>query len=362
MTRAKEEIGRKVEFFITDWAKIWGFGYEAIEKVRVKEASRIHAKARSKRLTEPDELLTRCHEKRGRMRFPIHDLLGVRVLVRSLNDVAGIRRAVDELLTGDHGQLYPLGNPKDFEAEDMNDEPRPDGYRALHIDGSLTVRVEGTDYDVPFEIQIKTLAQHVYGQHTHNEAYVPDDRNEDPRYEDVRGLQLALAETLNGADLLLARIEDVAGAVRDDIARREAGPGLSPASVANTVRELFGKVIRDREAMRWVTQSSKLGITKSATFAALIDPSGDTAADFAEQFRFRVHRGPAYQELIDGLLAGAGSPIFASEGLSQEEQAMETEIERRIDESLPSNELDDMDADADVVVPEQEPKTEAKEN
>jgi ppGpp synthetase/RelA/SpoT-type nucleotidyltranferase len=67
---------------------------------------------------------------------------------------------------------YPLGNPEDFDLEDINDDPRPSGYRALHIDGSVTVGVAGRDFTVPFEIQVKTLAQHVFGQHTHAEAYV----------------------------------------------------------------------------------------------------------------------------------------------------------------------------------------------
>ena len=173
----------------------------------------------------PDELLQRCDEKDGRRRFPVPDLLGVRVLVRSLNDVAAVRRALEDLQAG-RRELYPLGNPEDFDVEDMNGSPRRTGYRALHVDGSVTVRVADCDVTVPFELQVKTLAQHVFGQHTHEEAYVPDDANGDPRYELVRVLQTAFAEQLHAADLLLARLEDVAGAVRDDIARRAAGRRL----------------------------------------------------------------------------------------------------------------------------------------
>ncbi len=94
------------------------------------------------------------------------------MLVLSLNDVGGLRRAVESLGL-EEGGLYPFGNPEDFDLEDINENPRPGGYRALHIDGSVTVREGETDYVVPFEIQVKTLAQHVYGQHTHDEAYVP---------------------------------------------------------------------------------------------------------------------------------------------------------------------------------------------
>ena len=181
----------------------------------------------------------RCEEKAGRQRFPVHDLLGVRVLVRSLNELVAVRRAVEELQAG-RGELYPLGNPDDFDVEDINADPRPTGYRALHIDGSVTVRVAEEDFTVPFEIQVKTLAQHVFGQNTHEGAYVPDEANQDPRYELVRGLQRALAEQLNAADLLLAQLEDVADAVRDDITRRKAGLEINAASVANVVREKTG--------------------------------------------------------------------------------------------------------------------------
>src|SRR5262245_25032370 len=68
----------------------------------------------------------------------------------------------------------------------MNAEPRRSSYRALHIDGSITVRIVDRDFTVPFELKVKTLAQHVFGQHTHEEAYVPNDVNGNPRYELVR--------------------------------------------------------------------------------------------------------------------------------------------------------------------------------
>jgi ppGpp synthetase/RelA/SpoT-type nucleotidyltranferase len=203
---------------------------ERIENARIKDVRRVLAKARRKQLSDADGLLRRCDEQEGRRRFPVRDLLGVRVLVRSLNDAAAVKRTLKNLQAA-RRELYPLGNQDDFDVEDMNGDPRPSGYRALHIDGSVTVCVAGRDVTVPFELQVKTLAQHVFGQHTHEEAYVPNEANGDPRYELVRVLQTALAEQLNTVDLLLARLEDVASAVREDIARRGAcqvpGLGLS---------------------------------------------------------------------------------------------------------------------------------------
>lgn len=357
--RAITEIGRLVEVFLIDWAEKWEFSYQVIEGARVKEAQRIHTKALRRGLDNPDQLLDRCYEKDGRDRFPVHDLLGVRVLVLSLNHMAALKQAVENLDT-EEGRLYPFGNPQDFGLEDINESPRPGGYRALHIDGSVTVREGETDYTVPFEIQVKTLAQHVYGQHTHDEAYVPDDENEDPRYELVKGLQEALAEQLNAADLLLAQIEDVAVTVRDDIARRAAGPEVSPASVANAVREKFGRVLREADAQTLTDLAHGAGVDSSEAFAALIDPAGDEAAAVAETFRRDRDRSPTHKELVEGVLArvsgktpaeagpasaGAGVPIETPEDKARLDEALQVEP--------PASPLDQIDPDVELAEPEQ---------
>jgi ppGpp synthetase/RelA/SpoT-type nucleotidyltranferase len=242
--RALADVERLVGFFVADWAGVWGFSVEQIESARIKDWRRVFAKARRKGLSDADDLLRRCDEKDGRRRFPVHDLVGVRVLVRSLNEVAAIRRAIEDLQAMGV-ERYPLGNREDVDFEDINGDPRPSGYRALHIDGSVTVRVAERDFTVPFEIQVKTLAQHVFGQHTHEEAYVPDEANGNPRYEVVRVLQKALAEQLNAADLLLAQLEDAAAAVRDSITPREARPDSDPVALDLEVARRRQPTLRD---------------------------------------------------------------------------------------------------------------------
>ena len=177
--------------------------HELVENLRIKESRRVHAKATRHGLSRPEALLERCRHEAKRDRFPVHDLLGVRILVLSLSDVAAVRHALEQAAAGD-AEVYPLGNMADCDVDDMNEHPRPGGYRALHVDGSVAVRLGGTGYFVPFEIQVKTFLQHAFGQLTHDDAYVADEANTDPRYELVRGLQRALAEQLNGADLLIA--------------------------------------------------------------------------------------------------------------------------------------------------------------
>jgi hypothetical protein len=139
----------------------------------------VFAKAGRKGLSSADDLLRRCDEKDGRRRFPVHDLLGVRVIVRSLNEVSALRRVVEDLRAS-RGRAPPTRS-----------------------------------------------------QHTHAEAYVPDEANGDPRYAVIRILQRALAEQLNAADLLMAKLEDAADAVRDSIGPPEpayGGVGLAEAA------------------------------------------------------------------------------------------------------------------------------------
>lgn len=340
LKRAIGKVERKVGAFIRDWGETWGFRCEQIEKARIKGPDRVHRKAERKGLTQAGQLLERGEEGEG-SRFPVQDLLGVRVLVLSLNDVAALKECVDGLLAGE-GNHYPLGNPADARVEDINQEPRPSGYRALHIDGVVRVQFKDTDQEIPFEIQVKTLAQHVFGQHTHDEAYVPDEGNDDPRYEHIRGLQTALAENLNGADLLLAKSEDLSEMVRDEILANAAGEELSAAGVANAVQEQFGRRVRDEEARRWTKRSLQAGITKNAGFAALIDLSGDEAALRAEEFRRENGRAPTYRELIDELLLPRepGPP-------SEDERARDTEARRRLDEPVPPNPLDELDPEVE---------------
>jgi ppGpp synthetase/RelA/SpoT-type nucleotidyltranferase len=340
--RAQKQIARHIEDFLADWAVTWEFTHEGVDKARVKDAPRTFRKALHRELTGCEQLLKRCYPKDERDRFPVHDLLGVRVLVRSLNDVAALRLAIEELHAAG-AEMYPLGNHEDFDLEDINESPRESGYRALHIDGSVTVRQGDTDFTVPFELQVKTLAQHVYGQHTHDEAYVPDDINEDPRYGTVRGLQRALAEQLNGVDLLLAQIEDTAGAIRDDIVRRAAGEDVDPASIANAVRETLGYKLRESAAAHVSQLALRAGVDKTADFAALIDPAGDAAASFASEFFDQHRRGPSPRELLLGLL---GESDLVRGPIPTEE------LEAELSEDIPANPLDELDPEVDILQPD----------
>lgn len=353
LARAKEQIERRVDAFLSDWAVTWEFSHEGVEKARVKDAPRVHRKALRRGLSSCDQLLERCYEKDGRKRFPVHDLLGVRVLVRSLNDVAAVRRAIEELHVSG-ADMYPLGNHEDFDLEDVNEGPRESGYRALHIEGSVTERESDRDFTIPFEVQIKTLAQHVYGQHTHDEAYVPDEVNADVRYQTVRGLQHALAEELNGIDLLLAQIEDAANAIRDDIERREVSEEITPTSVSNSVRSTTGYKLRESAAVHLSELALRAGISTTSDFTELIDPAGDAAEAFGGRFLAHHRRVASPRELLFGLLGDSDLP---EEGPA--EITPTDELEEALSQQAPANALDELDPNEDLVLPTEAPANEA---
>lgn len=330
LDRAITQVRERVGHFLVDWGDTYEFSAEDIAGARIKDAPRTRAKAERHGVTTPGELLERCHEKEGRDRFPVHDLLGVRVLVLSLNDVAAVKEAVESLRAGAEGTEegdYPLGNSEDYDLEDINEDPRESGYRALHIDGSVAVRVGPDEFVVPFEIQVKTLAQHVYGQHSHDESYVPDEANDDPRYQLVTGLQSALAEQLNAADLLLAQLEDVADEVRDGILSQDVGDDLTALSVSVAVLERTGVRLRVEEASQVAEAAQRGGLETKDELGDLVDPAGEDAGRFADAFQGEHRRRPTDKEAVVGMVKALSEPS----------------TEERLAEPTPHDELDEFE-------------------
>ena len=82
--------------------------------------------------------------------------------------------------------------------------------RFCTLDGTLEESIRGTDATIPFEIQIKTIAQETWGEYTHDISYARTSENTDVRFYTIRLLQKALADHLDVADQLQSRIEHLA--------------------------------------------------------------------------------------------------------------------------------------------------------
>lgn len=92
----------------------------------------------------------------------VRDLSRVRVLCHTLSDCY---RLVQLLQEQTHLFVDPL------KIEDMIEEPSPTGYRAIHLEVTIDVPVEGGTVGVPVEVQIRTILQEAWGFYTHGDFY-----------------------------------------------------------------------------------------------------------------------------------------------------------------------------------------------
>ena len=141
--RGLEELAIQVTRFLTDLQEQSpDLHVERMqESLRDKSVDRILTKAERRGVLDPEALLTRCYLARpgAEAAFPVGDLLGLRVLVRSLRDVDVIKAAVLARRN--------IGDADAVAVDDINAHPRPSGYRALHIDGTVTFDKSGDSFD-----------------------------------------------------------------------------------------------------------------------------------------------------------------------------------------------------------------------
>jgi len=160
----------------------------------------------------------------------IRDLIGARIVCWFLDDCHGIRA----MLERSHGFRVDLEETEDFIAN-----PKPSGYRSIHLMASFTYdsvgENEGRRELVPrtmvCEIQIRTRLQDAFGQLTHDFPY------KFPRLQNgtsYRETVARMAESLAEQDRAASQIREL---VREVYRREERrgfsthdrnGPGMSP--------------------------------------------------------------------------------------------------------------------------------------
>lgn len=294
LERGLAEFKQRVSFVFRDLQDEHDdFHMESDVEARIKDAQRIANKCARRAVADPEQILGGIGTEGGDVRYPVGDLLGARVLVRSLADVARVKRWLAD---------HPLGDTERQNFDDMNDEPLASGYRALHVDGTVTVDKSGIEYVLPFELQVKTLAQHVFGQHTHEDAYVRDALNEDPRFEAIRNLQRAMAESLNAADLLQAEVEGLAKRIRADIANEPVGEEVNAGSVMALVRALYGEALEVGDAQVVATRARELALGSTDELRGVIEPGSEAGQATERLLRETLKRAPRPREHISELL------------------------------------------------------------
>jgi putative GTP pyrophosphokinase len=112
----------------------------------------------------------------------VRDLARVRVVCPTLSDVRALVRMLEE-----QESLFV----DETSIKDQSTQPSVTGYRAIHLEVSVNVSVDGASIAVPVEVQIRTALQEAWGGFTHAEFY---------RAEEVPEFMAALMRELS--DLL----------------------------------------------------------------------------------------------------------------------------------------------------------------
>jgi len=283
--RAQEDLAESVARFVSDWADQFVFrAPERHDRGATKDADRAYAKCVAKGVTDFDRLLEEP--------APVGDLCRTRLIFRSRSDVEAFRSAVD--------QVWPHGP---VQIDDFTYKPSDSGYRAVHVNGWLPAQIRGVALSVPYEVQVKTVAQDAWGYYTHDSSYVPTEVNQHPRWGQVRALQQLLSDQLHVVDQLQQQIEIVGEEIG-----HEVGAGGDPdevmfSNVRVAIDELYATTCSLGEAQRIVRRAREHGITSMAQFEERISPERPAAAEIRETFDATRSRPPTAIELVAELLA-----------------------------------------------------------
>jgi ppGpp synthetase/RelA/SpoT-type nucleotidyltranferase len=178
-----------------------------IERVRVKVSpGRVKGKERTWRKLE-------LPKYKGKIKslddIPdvIDDLVGLRVTCNNKSDVQRVVDIVKALNSFQVG-AEPILEQQDESFRDYLENPKPSGYRAIHVNLCTAVPAGLKRKVITCELQIRTLLQDGWGELTHEDTYKPG------------STPPALVETLSRrmADLL-ATVDDIAQDLRQELDR-----------------------------------------------------------------------------------------------------------------------------------------------
>lgn len=121
----------------------------------------------------------------------LHDIAGVRVICHYIDDIYAVAN-----ILASHDDIKLL-KKKDYIAN-----PKPNGYRSLHIIVTVPVYLSSGKKVVPVEIQIRTIAMDFWASLEHQLHYKTDKEVSDELAEQLR----ICAETINNTDMQMQSI------------------------------------------------------------------------------------------------------------------------------------------------------------
>ena len=286
LARAQDDLAQQVDRFAADWAEAYSSRTaEKHDRGAVKGRDRILDKCVAKAITTDfDQLLTDQSP-------PVGDLVRTRLVFRSQADVDAFRIAAE--------LNWPLGATK---IEDFIVESSSTGYRALHVNGALSVRIRDELVLVPYEVQVKTLAQDAWGRYTHDSSYVPTEINTHPRWGHVRVLQQVLSDQLNVVDQLQEQIEISGEEIAHDIAEGADPNELMFANVRSSIQEQYETACSIGNVQRPVRRAREQGLSSMDEFTLTVNPARPEAEAFSATFREAPGKPPSAYQIAAELL------------------------------------------------------------
>ena len=130
----------------------------------------------------------------------LHDVAGIRVVCSYIDDIYIL---ADALLRQDDITL--------IKRKDYIENPKPNGYRSLHLIVSVPVFFSDQKKSMEVEVQIRTIAMDFWASLEHQLRYKQS-------YPDKQGIAAELqrcADTINETDLTMQRLRDEIEAIED---------------------------------------------------------------------------------------------------------------------------------------------------
>ena len=164
----------------------------------------------------------------------VGDLLGFRIVCNNVEDVYRIQDAV---AAAERFEVVGI--------EDFIKDPRPSGYRALHV--NLQFTPSGHSVSLPCELQVYTVVQHAWANLTHYDIYKQDTP------PDLLNRAQRLSSLLSVAD-------EMASDLRAE-ARRPVAAGSQPSLTDGSTAESFALIFQrafQRPAPDYVVRTAEI--------------------------------------------------------------------------------------------------------
>jgi ppGpp synthetase/RelA/SpoT-type nucleotidyltranferase len=165
----------------------------------------------------------------------ISDIIGVRIVCNNLSDTKSVLKMIER----------ESGSIQIKKTVDMVTNPREDGYRAIHL---RTIINRFFDYNkIPCEIQIRTLAQDMWGRLSRDDLY----GNNPP--ELISAVSKAISNQLSAIDELAQQIRDELNRPAEQAQDIKETDPLSPQRLALLFKQKYNDDIWQWSLYDWIS-------------------------------------------------------------------------------------------------------------